>query len=325
VSHVTLLQATERIALHRRSRWATRLACCALLTLCSACAEGSSNVTRMANGVRYEGRFISPEAYADYTIGIEHETRGEYGKALVWYAQARSEDPESPEIWARIGAVQCSSVAAQDGPGTAAHAFDNGLRLDSDYYGNYFERARCEERARDFNRGLADAMAAVARRPGDEPANLLVARLLQALGRSADARLWLEAFDSFRDASPAMKRALEAARKPNAANASSQAADGAAAPLNAPGRTAVRSAAFAELRAGELESARKRAETELGADPSNSDAWVAALVACDALRDNACFDSALAALRTPSLPPSDTALLFLSDLLARRTGATVSR
>ncbi len=325
MSRVAELQTTERVAPRRHSRWATRLACCAVLGVCSACTEGSNGVTRMANGVRYEGRFITPEAYADYTIGIEHETRGEYEKALIWYLQARSEDPESPEIWARIGAAQCSGVAAQAGPGRAARAFENGIRLDSDYYGNYFERARCEERARDFSRGLRDATVAVARRPGDEPANLLVARLLQALGRNADARLWLEAFDSFREASPAMKRALEAARKPSAANASSRAADRAVAPLNTAGQAAVRSAAFAELRAGELTSAKKQAEAELGADPTNSDAWVAALVACDALRDSTCFDGALTALRAPSLPLSETALVFLSDLLARRTGATINR
>jgi tetratricopeptide (TPR) repeat protein len=320
----------SRASLAKRGRWSARLGALALLGACVACTEGSGSVTRMVSGIRYEGRFISPEAYADYTLGIEHEARSEYEAALTWYLQARAEDPESPEIWARIGAVECFGAAAPSGPRAATRAFENGIRLDANYYGNYFERARCEERARTFDAGLSDAIAAVARRPGDEPANLLVARLMQALGRAVDARLWLEAFQSFRDTSPAMQRALEAARQSNATNVASSttlpnvpgartASDIAATPSHA------RSVAFADLRAGQPESARKHAQIELGADPSNADAWIATLVACDALRDNVCFDSALNTLRTPSLPPSDTALQFLSELLARRSGATLTR
>ena len=285
--------------------------------ICAGCAEGASGVTRMADGVRYEGRFISPEAYSAYALGIEYETRGELAKALSWYSEARAEDPESPEIWARIGAVQCFATEPARGPSAAAHAFENGVRLGPSYYGNYFERARCAERARAFDAGLTDATAAVARRPGDEPANLLVARLLLAVGRSADARAWLEAFASYHELSPAMKRALEAARKPP--NPTPQA------PAKAAPPAAARSAAFAELRAGKLEAARHQAEIELGADPTNSDAWIALLCACDTLRDEACFDRALEQLRSPSLSASDGALAFLNELLARRTGAHLAR
>jgi tetratricopeptide (TPR) repeat protein len=329
VSTVEPLRDRIRASLAARARWSA-LSTLALLVACTACTEGSGSVTRMVSGIRYEGRFISPEAYADYTLGVEHEARSEYEAALTWYLQARTEDPESPEIWARIGAVECLGAAAQNGPRAAARAFENGIRLDANYYGNYFERARCEERAQHFDAGLSDAVAAVARRPSDEPANLLAARLMQALGRTADARSWLEAFQSFRDTSPAMKRALDAARQSSATNVAS-----ATNVPNVPGsrtasdvaatRSSARSVAFAELAAGQLESARKHAEIELGADPSNADAWIATLVACDALRDNVCFESALNALRTPSLPPSDTALQFLSELLVRRAGVTVKR
>jgi len=301
-----------------RSRLVWRTCWLGLLATCVACAEGSSGVTRMANGVRYEGRFVNPEAYADYTIGVEHEARGEFAKAVTWYLEARAEDPESPEIWARIAAAQCFGAEPQRGPSVAARAFENGIRLDPRYYGNYFERARCEERARNFDSGLSDATAAVARRPGDEPANLLVARILQALGRTADARAWLEAFESYRNASPAMSRALDIARKPS--TTTPQAAEENPA-LLAPAR----SVAFAELRQGKLELARQHAEIELGADPTNSDAWIATLVACDALRDNVCFEGALGSLKSPSIAPSETGLAFLSELLARRAGATISR
>jgi tetratricopeptide (TPR) repeat protein len=301
-------------ALQRRLAQAGSLG---LLAVCAACTEGSGGVTRMVDGVRYEGRFVNPEAYAAYTAGIEQETRSDYGKALTWYLEARAEDPESPEIWARIGSVQCYGTEAARGPAAAARAFDQGVLLDPSYYGNYFERARCEERAQNFDAGLKDATAAVDRRPGDEPANLLVARLLQAQGRTVEARLWLEAFGSYREASPAMNRALEAARAPALATPSARDAI----PHSGPAR----SVAFAELRAGQIEIAREHAQIELGADPTNSDAWIASLVACDALRDAQCFETTLESLKSPSLAPSETALAFLGELLSRRAGAKMTR
>ena len=66
-----------------RSRWLAALGVSAVSAMSVACAEGASGVTRMANGVRYEGRFINPEAYAAYAVGIEHEARGEFGKAIT--------------------------------------------------------------------------------------------------------------------------------------------------------------------------------------------------------------------------------------------------
>ncbi len=292
-----------------------RVAALVLVASTAACTEGAGGVTRMVGGVRYEGRFIAPEAYAAYTLGIEHETRGEYAKAVNAFVEARAADPESPEIWARIGSCQCFGSSAEQGPAAGMHAFDNGIELDADYYGNYLERARCEERARDFETALEDAHEAVLRRPQDEPANLLVARLLQTLGRTAEARSWLEAFQSFHETSPAMRRALEASRVPARPSA----------PPSDARSPATRSAAFAELRAGKLEAAQKLAKNELDADPTNADAWIVTLVACDALRDNVCFDAALDELRLPALTPSDAALALLSQLVARRAGATIAR
>ena len=272
------------------------LSCLAWLA-CVGCAEGSGGITRMADGVRYEGRFVNPEAYAAYLLGVEREARGEYKNALSAYLEAHAEDPDSPEIWARIGAVECASSRPEQGPKVAEIAFERGLKDDPDYFGNYLERARCAERARAFNVALRDAIAAVARRPDDESANLMVARLLQALGRSSEARTWLEAMQSYRAPSATAARALEATRRPAAMGASAAATPApvppAAAPNAAPpapGSSRARSAAFAELQSGRAERARKQAQLELDADPTNSDAWIAALVACDALRDSQCFE-----------------------------------
>jgi len=289
----------------------------ALLTvLCLSCGVGSSGVTRMAGGVRYEGRFINPEAYAAYLLGVEHEAHGELSEALSAYQEAHAEDPDSAEIWARIGAIRCAVSEPKDGPAAAQAAFERGLGTDPDYHGNYLERARCAERARDFASALRDATAAVARRPDDEAANLLVASALQALGRNQEARAWLEAYRSYHVATRSTERALERARaKSSGAPASTP---------SSPAVSAARSGAFAELRSGRTERARQQAQTELEADPSNSDAWIATLVACDALRDDQCFEAAISRLQTPSVSPSSTALGYLRELLARRAGVPMS-
>jgi len=272
----------------------------------------STGVTRMVDGVRYQGRFVNPEAYAAYLLGVEREAQSEFSEALAAYLEALAEDPDSPEIWARIGAVRCFSSEPQKGPAAARASFERGLKTDPAYSGNYFERARCAERARDFPSALRDATAAVARQPEDESANLLVARLLQALGQSAQARAWLEAYRSYHAATLATERALASARSPGASRAAAKSNGAPASPA--------RSGAFAELGSGRTERARQRAQLELDADPSNSDAWIATLVACDALHDEPCFEATISRLQTPSLAPSSTALGYLRELLARRAG-----
>ncbi len=157
--------------------------------LCAGCAVSSSGVTRMAGGVRYEGRFINPEAYAAYLLGVEREAQGNFSEALAAYLEAHAEDPGSPEIWARIGAVRCFSSELESGPAAARASFERGLKTDPSYYGNYLERARCAERARDFRSALVDAAAAVARRHDDEPEKLLVACTLQESRHRSEARV----------------------------------------------------------------------------------------------------------------------------------------
>lgn len=283
------------------------LSACLALATCVGCAEGSGGPTRVVNGEPYEGRFILPEAYAAYFMGSEREARGDYRGALLAYRTAHAEDPESPEVWARIGAIECQLSPAARGPSASAQAFARGLRLDSSYFSLYFERARCAERAGSFSAALPDATAAVAYRPIDEPANLLVARLLEALGRKPEARRWLEAFQSFALTSSAVTEALN--RAPTMAK-----------------RTGVtRSGAFAFLLEGEFGSALQRADAELDADPTNSDAWVASLLASDALRDEAHFDTTLDRLRIPALPLSEPASEALAALLTRRAGVALPK
>jgi tetratricopeptide (TPR) repeat protein len=304
------------IAVGHGARGVARASALLALALCVSCGMSSTGVTRIADGVRYQGRFVNAEAYAAYLMGVEREAQGEFNEALAAYLEAHAEDPDSPEIWARIGAVRCFSSAPSKGPAAARASFERGLRTEPAYFGNYFERARCAERARDYPSALRDATAAVARQPEDEAANLLVARVLQALGKNVEARAWLEAYRSYHTATIATERALASARSPGSARATEAPSSGAPA-------THARSGAFAELGSGRNERARQRAELELEADPSNSDAWIATLVACDALHDEACFEAAISRLQTPSLAPSSTALGYLRELLARRAGVPV--
>ena len=116
------------------------------LSLNLGCAEGADSVTRMADGVRYSGRFVNPEAYAAYLLGVEYEARGDYPRALSAYLEAHAEDPDSPEVWARIGALRCFSSEPARGPAAARGAFEHGITNDPEYFGNYLERARCAER-----------------------------------------------------------------------------------------------------------------------------------------------------------------------------------
>lgn len=313
------------------------LALALALPFSSGCAQGSGGVTRMAEGVRYEGRYISPEAYAAYLLGVERETRGDHAGALRAYLEAHAEDPDSPEVWARIGTVRCLATPAAQGPGAARSAFERGIRQDPEYYANYFERARCTERAQHFNAALPDALIAIARRPHDESVNLLVARLLEALGRGGEARTWLESFQLYRRSpSPAVAHALERLRQgartarepagpanPKGAEPFSSLlgeAGASARPAQSAPDQASAAGLFQDLRDGRAARARERAAAAFDADPSNADAWVATLVACDALHDDACFEATLSALKTPSLTPSRTALGYLRELLSRRTG-----
>ena len=297
-------------------------ACSALLVAVSSfgCAEGSNSVTRMADGVRYEGRFVNPEAYAAYLLGVEREAAADFPAALSAFLEAHAEDPDSPAIWARIGAVRCFSSEPARGVAAGRAAFERGLKNDQRYYGNYLERARCAERALDLRSALADASNAVTLRPTDEPANLLVARLLSALGRHAEARAWLEALQTFHNGGATFTLALEAARRGQLGQKGGPESD----PGPAPARLRPRSDALAELSSGHTELALKRAQTELEADPSNADAWIASLVACDALHDEQCFESTLGLLGAANSEPSTAALGYLQGLLARRAGARLS-
>ena len=71
----------------------------------AGCAE--PGVTRVVEGRPTEGRFISTAAYALFARGAAAEANGALVPALRAFEMAAAEDPGSPEIWTRLGALRC--------------------------------------------------------------------------------------------------------------------------------------------------------------------------------------------------------------------------
>lgn len=173
---------------------ARALALASLLGL-AGCAE--PGVMRIVDGRAIEGRYISEAAYAYYARGADAEARGDAGNALRAYEAALDEDPESAEIWARIGAVSCRAAGA---PGVRAAAYVEKARaafaraktIDATYEPIWREEARCLAAAREGAAALEASARAVELDPEDEGAWLLHARLLDEAGRADEVRrtLW---------------------------------------------------------------------------------------------------------------------------------------
>src|SRR6266542_636697 len=119
------------------------LVTCLSLAVASGCAS-SGSVTRVTAGHRVEGRFVEDEAYAAYLRGVVFETEGQLDAAISAYTEATRHDPDSAELWTRIGALRCATVARSEEPGADPwDAFRRALKLDPQYEEAWTERARC--------------------------------------------------------------------------------------------------------------------------------------------------------------------------------------
>jgi len=88
------------------------------------------------------------------------------------------------------------------------------------------------------------------------------------------------------------------------------------------------SSGFLALRAaalGQSEFARDQAALVLGADPADTDARVAAVVAADLARDDAALARALTGVPDDLAPLSPLAALTLSEVLRHRVGDDAAR
>jgi tetratricopeptide (TPR) repeat protein len=294
-------------------------------------------VTRVYAGKTVEERFIAPEAYAHYTEGQLHEAGGDDASAEQEYLASLDIDPESADTWTRLGAVRCRL-------GTAfSDAFAEAESLDREYAPLWRERAICELRRGDAKRALDWSKRAVALDPDDSRASLAVTAALDKLGQRAEAARWRGAL-LLRDpgAERVEKAALELAKRgrskaPKPARRSTRPTkhDVDNALLHEP-LERVREVALASgVRVSELamraaalgltSTADTEARRVLAADPDDTDAWIAALIAADLAGDEARFQSTSALLGPEPLAPGPLARRLFAELLARRVSPEAAK
>lgn len=315
----------------------------------SGCAAGHGPVARLVEGRPIDDTWISADAYASYLAGMLHEQRGELAEAAAQYERALSFDDRSPELWTRLGAVRC-----QTHPATLTDAFDRAEALSPSYGPLWLERARCRASLGQIAPALEAGHRAARGLPEQPEVSLLLAGLLERAGRPDEAVLVLRGLvarypeykDGWREleatalaadqtalAAYARSRHRDLSERRNTRSREAPEADydraleGALAEGDLPRARAL--ATRARLSSGELalraaalgahDLARAQAELVLGADPSNADARVAALVAADLEGDNERFARLLSTWQaTEELAPLGARLMF--ELLERRAG-----
>jgi tetratricopeptide (TPR) repeat protein len=278
------------------------------------------------NGHQVEGRFIGPEAYAAYLQGSYEEGRDNPSGALAWYRRALALDPESPELWTRVGSIQC-----RNGTVDVKQAFDEARALAPEYAAIWIEMANCEVVRGKIAEALPDALRGAALAPYDEEATSLLIRIYELLGRSPDAERWRTAWRLLQ--TPRTEQVPEAPATKLEADQMLSDIDAAldAGELKRARTLAVR----ARLSAGELaaraasrgkaEVALEQAVIVLRADPSNADAWVGAVVAADLLANDDLFRQWLLRVPEDAVPASALSVAALTNLLERRVGIAAAQ
>ena len=307
----------------------------------------SPTVTRVADGLQYDGRAVSGDAYAAYARASVLEAAGDDQRALVAYDRAEREDPRSPEIAARVGAVACRLARAPDDEHgrRADSSFSRALELDPHSASAWIELAKCASRRGDTARALEAALRGVDADAGSVRAALIVAELVERAGDRARARAWLDALvvrePNSRDAWLALagfaertgdlgrrirakqgltELGLKAGARRSLAHVLSHGrledARSVALELRVgPGELAVRA-----VQAGRLDAAHVQAELVLGANPDDADAWVAAVAAANLERKLDGFQKMLGAAPEQPSAPSPAALEVLAEVLNRVVG-----
>lgn len=185
----------------RRRRITAGLAAAAI----AAIGCGSPTVVRVIDGREVEGRYVSEYAYTLYAIGADAEAKNDLGMALQAFEAAAEEDPESPQIWARIGSIRCRSKVP---PGAADEAFERARELDPDYEPLAREEARCALFRGQNARALELAKRAFELDPDSEEPVLLYASVLANAGRRDEARRLAEELSIRRPSSMTALREL---------------------------------------------------------------------------------------------------------------------
>jgi len=317
----------------------------------------------MVGGHRIEGRFVADQAYAAYLKGVVLETQGQSDAALSAYGEAIEHDPDSAELWTRIGALRCAETAK---PGAAVKtvgpwdAFTRASEIDPTYEETWTERARCHLKRGELDSAARAARVGLSLDPERAEPAILLALILERQGHDDEARRWLDGLLA-RDprsieAHEAMLAFAARTRDDPRRQTSAEALDLLRPPRSTkplPGHGPIassdidaalergdfdraRSLALAArmssgllaLRAaalGRVAFARRESELVLAADPADCDARVAAAVAADLTRDDAALERAALRVPSPGAPLSPLGALLFAELLKRRVGPEAAR
>lgn len=348
-----------RLRARRHSRWSERqsagaaLGIAALVLAGSACHYGRGHVVRVVDGQEIEGPFVSVEAYVAYARAAELEAKGRTEEALGAYEFLLQIDSGSVQPWTRIGALSCQSSWAEAEP-----AFREALELDASYEPLWVELARCHLRHGRLQAAEQAANRAVKLAPTDFDANILLVQALERAGRIRQASRWLRGFALQGGATVPVQRELVAFERRHGALlprlTSSDQGSPETAGARAPGEDPKGEAPLQPLAAvdfhlsrSELAEARRHAAAAglthaevalravalgrsdialsqawlvLGADPTNADAWIAALAAADLERDPGELERAVECLAPETTRPGRLGALLLAEVLLRREG-----
>lgn len=102
---------------------------------------------------------MSSTAYASSLDASIAEERGEWARAVELLRRARDEDPDGPELGARLGVALCHLGKVQAG----MFAIDDALRIDPDLERGYTARARCRLLSAKTNGELSEVRADLTR------------------------------------------------------------------------------------------------------------------------------------------------------------------
>ncbi len=308
------------------SSWARRAFASALaLSAALGCGVLQPPVARTVDGVTTDGRFIDPDAYALYAVAALREARGQWAEALKLYQHAMDIDGRGPELKTRVAAVACKLRQNT----LADRAFAAAARADSDYAPLWFELSLCHKARGDTGGAETAALEAVRLDPERAEASLLAADLAELRGHAALAWQLRDGLATHAPDSPAAQRGLLAAAKRNHDQARTARAQAALARLDARSGAARKSVGIARaldaLGRGDVTTAKRDAAQLLGADPTNGDALVIALVVADLEQDHAAFNALLAGAVDSGTPASPELLSTLGALLSRRVSAQAAQ
>lgn len=98
-----------------------------------------SSVSRRVHGQTFEGRFVSEDAYEESLLAAVAEERGDLPTAEHHLRRALRQDPESGDLWSRLGLVVCKRG------GDAEDLFRRAEKEEGKYQPTFERWATCAE------------------------------------------------------------------------------------------------------------------------------------------------------------------------------------